>query len=259
MKLAFLSALLLFILSVQAQVPASAPAVALKDEPHHHLLLENAYVRAWFFDIAGHEATLLHAHDLPYLAVALMPGDYMNAVAGKPEAHVTLDDGELTYSKGGFSHVVRTDAGTVFHNFTIELLRSQGTPRNRCVKVIDGPFDCPVEAAGKPAVEIPAFETDEVLVQAGALPEGRFYNAGSSQGPRLFLILSDSAVSVEAGGAKAKTLHGGELYWLPAGSAAVFTDVTPHKGKGKDKDRQDELKISRFYILSFKDGAAQRN
>jgi hypothetical protein len=253
MKTILCSAILLVTFSVRAQAPASSPPVAVQDEPHHHLLLENAYVRAWHFVIAGHETTLLHTHALPYLAVALMPGDYVNGVTGKPEAHVTLDDGQLNYSKGGFSHVVRTDAGSPFQNFTIELLKPQGTPRNRCLKVIDAPLDCPVEAAGKPVVETPAFETDEVLIQAGALPPGRFYNAGSFPSPRLFMILSDSQVSVEAAGSKAKKLHGGEVYWLPAGALVTVTEVSPVKGKGKDKDRQDEMKLSRFYIVVFKD------
>jgi len=247
----FLSALLLSVVA-QAQNPVSAPPVPLKEEPHHHLAFENAFVRVWYFDLPGHESTLLHSHDLPYIGVALTPGDYINAVAGKPEAHATADDGQLNYSKGGFAHSVRTDEGSPYHNFTIELLRPQGTSRNRCVKVIDAPFDCPVEAAGKPAVELPAFETDEVLVQVGGLPEGRFYNAGSSQQPRLFVVLSDSNLSVEVAGQKAKKLKGGELYWLPPGTSATVTDVTPPK-KGKDKDKQDEFKISRFYILVFKD------
>ena len=253
MKALSILALLALAVTLDAQTPLATAPVALKSEPHHHLVLENAYVRAWFFDIAGHDSTLLHAHDLPYLGIALMPGDYINAVAGKPEAHATLDDGQLSYSKGGFAHVVRTDAGTPFKNFTIELLRPQGTPRNRCVKVIDAPLDCPVEAAGKPVVETPAFETDEVLIQAGALTQGRFYNAAVSQSPRLIAVLSDSELSVEVSGAKAKPLHGGDLYWLPAGSSAVFTDVRKEKKKDKDARAHEELKFSRFFIIAFKD------
>jgi len=256
MELLLATAFLLLALPLGAQAPASSPAVAIKDEPHHHLVLENAYVRAWHFDIAGHEATLLHSHDLPYLGVALMPGDYVNAVAGKPEAHATLDDGQLNYSKGGFAHLVRTDAGTPFQNFTIELLKPQGAPRNRCVKVIDAPLDCPVEAAGRPVIETPAFETDELLVEDGALPLGRFYNAGSSLFPRLFVILSDSQVSIEVAGSKARKLHGGEVFWLPAGAGATVTDVTPEKKKGKDS--RDELKLSRFYVVVFKDAGAAK-
>jgi hypothetical protein len=239
---------------VNAQNPATAAPVPVKDEPHHRLVLENPYVRVWMFELAGHEGTLLHAHDLPYLVVALTAGDFVNVIPGKPDAHVTLDEGQLTYSKGGFAHVVRTDEGTPFHNVTIELLRPQGTPRNRCVKVIDGPFDCPVGAAGRPAVELPSFETDEVLVQAGGLPEGRFYNAGSSPEPRLFVVLADSTLTLEVAGSKAKKLQGGDTYWLPAGTSATVTDATPVK-KGKDKEKQDDIKFSRFYILAFKDAA----
>ncbi len=236
-----------------AQTPLTPAPVPIRSEPHHHLVLENEYVRAWFFDIAGHESTVLHSHDLPYLTVALMPGDYVNAVPGKPENHLTPDDGELNFSKGGFAHIVRTDAGSPLKNLTIELLRPQATPRNRCEKVmIDEPLDCPVEAAGNPVVETPVFETDEVLVEAGALGQGRFYNGGFSQFPRLIVVLSDSELSVELRGAKATSLHGGDLYWLPAGSSAVVTDVRKEK-RGRDPRAQEELKLSRFFLLAFKD------
>lgn len=247
-------AILALTFSLRAQAPLEPAPVPIRSEPHHHLVLENEYVRAWSFDIAGHESTLLHIHDRPYLAVALMPGDYINAVPGKPETHLTPDDGDLNYSRGGFAHVVRTDAGSPFRNLTIELLHQQGTPRNRCEKVLtDAPLDCPVEAAGKPVVETPVFETDELLVQAGALGQGRFYNAGASQSPRLFVVLSDSELTVELRGAKAKPLHGGDLYWLPAGSSAVINDVRKEKKKEKELRAQEELKFSRFFILAFKD------
>jgi len=253
MKPSLVFGILALAFSLRAQTPLASTPVPIRAEPHHHLVLENGYVRAWSFDIAGNEATLLHAHELPYLAIAMMPGDYINAVPGKPEAHATPDDGDVNYSKGGFAHVVRTEAGAPFKNFTIELLRAQGTARNRCVKVIDGPFDCPVAAAGMPPEELPAFETDELLLQAGSLSQGRFYNAAASTSPRLFVVLSDSELSIELRGAKAKPLHGGDLYWLPAGTSAVFTDVRKESKKDRDPRGAERVRFSRFYILAFKD------
>ena len=159
MKTILHSALLLFNFSMQAQAPAANP-VPIKEEPHHHLLIENEYVRAWGFSLAGHEATLLHTHDLPYIGVALGPGDFINLVVGKPEARATPMDGQMSYSKGGFAHVVRTDAGTPFRNFTIELLKPQGAPQNRCVKVIaDGALDCPQVSASPTGPPIQATPT----------------------------------------------------------------------------------------------------
>jgi len=254
MKTLTLLAGLVLGLSLRAQAPLSSGPVPIASDSHFRLLLENAYVRVWFFDVPGTEATALHAHDHPYLTVALMPGDYVDAVAGKPEVHDTPDDGDISYSPGGFAHIIRTDSGNRFQALTIELLRPQGTPHNRCLKAIDAPLDCPVDAAGRPVVETPAFETGEIGVAAGALSGGRFYSAESSPQPRLFLILSDSEVSVEPRGAKAVKLHGGQVYWLPAGGSAALTDI--RKEPRRERDSRDEIKLSRFYIVSFKDEAA---
>lgn len=255
MKLPQIAAIILFALSVSAQTPLSTGAVALSAEPHHHLIFENGYVRAWNLDIPGGEATLLHEHAVPYFSVALMPEDYVDAAPGVAEVHATPDDGELDYSPGGGADVLRTDSGTRLESLVIELLHPQGSARNRCVKVIDAPLNCPVDAAGRTAAETPVFETDEILVQAGGLPQGRFYNAESSAGPRLFVVLSDSEISVEPRGEKTQKLHGGQLYWLPEGVSAVISDIRKESKKGRDRDAREEVKLSRFYILSFKDAA----
>ena len=256
MRLPVVAAIIFCAISLFAQSPLAPGPVPLKSEPHYRLVFENGYVRAWYFDIPGGTATLPHTHDVPYLSIALMPGDYVDAVAGQPEVHATPDDGQLSYFPGGEAHVLRTDSGGRFQDLTIELLRPQGTARNRCEKVIDAPLDCPVGAAGKPVVETPVFETDGILVQAGALPQGRFYNAEASQLPRLLVVLSDSELSVEPQGSKTQKLHGGELYWLGPGVGAVITDI--RKESRKERDNRDEIKLSRFYIVSFKDAGSPR-
>jgi hypothetical protein len=235
---------------------AAAPEepVAVKDEPHHHLLLENEFTRAYRFELAPHSATLLHLHALPYFGFALGTADYVNAVQGKPETHAKLEDAQISYSRGGFAHVVRTDTDSRFYNFTVELVKPQGNPRNRCIKVLaDQPLDCPVEAAGKPATGMPAFETDEVLLQVGGLPAGPSYKLEAAASPRLVCILEDSEVSIEQRGAKARKLHGGEVFWLAANSAAEIVNVAKGKSTGKGKDKTyEEPRIARFYVLVFK-------
>jgi hypothetical protein len=239
-KSIFLSALLLFTFSLQAQAPSTAP-VALKDEPHHHLMFENDFVRLWAFGIHGHDATLLHSHDIAYLGIAVGAADFVNAVNGKPETHVTLADGQVSYSKGGFAHLVRTESDTPFRNITIELLKPQGAPQNRCVKVIaDGALDCPqVSATPLDLATTQVFETDEMLVRAGAISFQMRMAGADAKPARLVGVLDQSELNVEVPGQPAKKLHGGEAAWLPAG--AVTSLVNPGAAD------------ARFFVVTFKD------
>jgi hypothetical protein len=240
MKSILLAGILLVTFSLQAQAPASSP-VPIKEEPHHHLLFENEYVRAWEFVLPGHEATLLHVHDLPYIGVALGPGDFVNAVVGKPEAHATPTDGQVSYSKGGFAHIVRTDADTPFKNFTIELLKPQGAPRNRCVKVIaDGALDCP-QAGTTPlgAATTFVFETDEVTMQSGEVSSIMQIAGADTKPAHLLAVMDQSELSVATPGKPATVVHAGEAIWLPAGTAATLLNQSKSN--------------ARFFVLTFKD------
>src|SRR6266446_5900637 len=131
---------LVLALLLSPSLPAQAPvAVPISKEPHHHLVLENDYVRVFRVSLPAHDATLLHQHDVPYLYISLGPADVINAVQGRPEARIVMADGQLDYSPGHFAHIARTDSDIPFNNVTIELLRPQGEPRNICEKIIEGP------------------------------------------------------------------------------------------------------------------------
>src|SRR5713101_6915485 len=135
MKPLLCAALLLLTFSLNAQAPV---AVSIPKEPHHHLVLENEYVRVFRVSVPAHDATLLHQHDVPYLYVSLGPADVINAVQGKPEARIVMADGRVGYSPGHFAHIARTDAGLDFNNVTIELLKPQGEVHNLCEKIVEG-------------------------------------------------------------------------------------------------------------------------
>ncbi|MGA8224658.1 MAG: hypothetical protein WB780_23645 [Candidatus Acidiferrales bacterium] len=250
MKSFILGVVLLCCYAVQAQAPAAAP-VALKDEPHHHLIFENEYVRVWAFGITGHDTTLVHNHDLPYLGIALGPADYVNGVTGKPETHAKLADGQVNYSKGGFSHLVRTETDMPFRNFTIELLKPQGTPRNRCVAVVAGqPLgECPkgnvggANELGAPSLK-PVFETDEMVVESGVIAARGSYTEVAGLPARLLLVLDQSTLTVESEGQPAKVLHTGDVLWLPAKAKATFANATA-------------LQTCAFDLVEFMDGGGK--
>ncbi len=213
-------------------VPQNAPVaqnVAATEEPHHKLVLENTYVRVFRVNVPAHEATLVHRHDLPYVTVSLGANDFMNAVAGKPEAEVLQKDQQIGYSKGGFAHAIRPLHDSGFNNITVELLLPQGTPKNLCVHIVDGPVEDCQPDADSPLKGV--FATDEIAVDTIALAIAAKYSANAAEAPELIIACDHSDFKIEIPGHAATELHGGEVLWLSAGTLAKITS-TVAKGTG---------------------------
>jgi hypothetical protein len=114
------SILFLFITAVLAA--QSAPEVELTAEPHHHLVFENAQIRAFYVDLAPHTDTLMHWHRHDYIFVMLGATQIVNAVAGKDPVTAKLQDAQAGFTPGGFAHVVHNQ-DQPFRNLTIEILQ----------------------------------------------------------------------------------------------------------------------------------------
>ena len=245
MKAVICSALLLLAFAVNAQAPTAVP---IPKEPHHHLVLENEYVRVFRVSVPAHEATLLHQHDVPYVYVALGAADVINAVQGKPEAHLTMADGQLGYSPGHFAHIARNESAAPFNNVTIELLHPQGEPRNLCQKIIDAPLGaCHAEHASSASLDvkrIPVFETDKVRVDLVQIGSRNFSLGSVPKLSRLLVALTGASLEVEVGGQPALSIRPGETIWLPAGVTSRISAATNFSVG------------SSYLLLDFKDGAA---
>jgi hypothetical protein len=260
----------LFCVSVRAQAPASnasnqnpaaqnsasqdptAPQgpVPLKDEPHHRLVLKNDFVNVYSVSVPSLDATLLHQHDLPYIGVTLGPAELVNAVSGKPETRVALQDGETRYFAERYSHLVRTDSGLPFWNITVEFLRPQGVARNLCKQIVEGSLACPQPgAAGKNASEsadddLPYFETDEFRIDQIKVAGGKDYVDAAAKQNALLIALSNANLDVDLGGEHTSFLHAGDILWLPAGTHRKVVDFLGTK--------------SEFLLVSFKDSAGTK-
>jgi hypothetical protein len=245
-KSALFTLLLLLTISSRAQAPT---AVDMAQEPHHHLVVENSYVRVFRFGLPAGESTLLHAHNMPYIAVSLGAADFANDVAGKPEVRGKTVNGQVSYSRGAFAHVARADAGVPFTNITIELLRPQGEPRNLFQKVVDAPLNCPSDScnqpAGSPGTEMkikPLFETDDVLVTSFAFPAKETYSEPGTQRARLLVVGEDSELQAQIDDRTA-SLASGEVLWVEAGKKLTILI-------------SGESKVTHFFVLRFKDHSA---
>jgi hypothetical protein len=262
--------------SPQANLPLQNPTspqgpLPLSEEPHHRLLLQNDFIHVYTVAVPPFDATLLHTHDLPYLYVVFGPADLINAVTGQPEAHLTFQDGDVRFSPGHFSHLVRTDSGMAFNNLTVELVHPQGTAKNICKQVAPGPpGECPETAqAGirEPAAtalnkknrnssknkkarpedsesaddDVPYFETDELRVDLFKVSQGRDYVDARPQTQALLLALTDANLDASLGGEHVTFLHGRDVLWMPAGQHRRIVDFLGTH--------------SSFLIISFKDSA----
>jgi hypothetical protein len=191
--------ILLPIAAVQAQTsPAAPPAidpakspVAITAEPHHHLILENDYVRVFRVEIISPDATLLHRHDLPYAYMSIGKAEFTNAVEGKPDIRISMADGQLGYSNGGFSHLIRTENDLPFYNITIELRHPQGAAHSDCSKVVNGPLQgC---SASQTAVADTERKNDEETKKANGTSAGTGSSAPVTQ------LAPDNAQKTPAG------------------------------------------------------------
>jgi hypothetical protein len=244
MKLSILSAVsalvLLLTFSLRAQAPLAVPATS---EPHHHLVIENPYLRALRVSIPSGDATLLHEHKAPYVFVSLGPADFSNEVAGKPEARVKMVDGQVGYSRGGFVHLVRTDADEPFNNITVELLHAQGEPRNLCDKIVPSDLGACAPGGDEPNAPIgtrPLMETDEIRVDAITVRRNGEVMDKPHARPGLLMAVSGAPIKVaRIPGVTTQTLHAGEMMWLPSAAEPKFT--------------VEDGPEARLVLISFKD------
>ncbi len=153
-------------------------SVPISQEHHHHLVIDNQYIRAYEVEVGPRESTLLHRHDQDYVYVVFGDADITNAVEGKPEVKAHLADTTVNFAKGPFAHIARNDGDTTFRNITVAL-----NPRQGQLKTYFPTVNAALEAAAKQnegllsrvfggGVEVPILETDEMRALAVRVKPG---------------------------------------------------------------------------------------
>lgn len=233
-------------LAAQAQEPVPLARGNTPGEPHHHLKIENEYVRVYYVEVPPQESTQLHQHDHDYIYVSLGPSDVVNAILDKPEIHLQLKDGETHFTRGGFAHVARNLADTPFRNVTIELLKPQGEAHNLCAQFIltDPPGQCDTPSVNGLHVEHD-FETTECKVDVVQLSPRADVNLHANDLAFLLVPLGDSRIRVSMGGKRAKTVLKSAMVWVDAGPDVKLTN--------------EENKDSAFLAVQFKDATPSPN
>jgi hypothetical protein len=236
----------LFSANTQAQEPAPLAHGNVPGEPHHHLKIENEYVRVYYVEVPPHESTQLHQHDHDYIYISLGPADVVNAVRDKPEVHLQLKDGETHFTRGGFAHVARNLSDAPFRNVTIELLKTQEDARNVCGEVILNQRARTCHVIDVIDVAITQFETAEVALDYVTFFPNEKHEENQPKLAFLVIGLDGPEVKIKAKGKPRKALREGEVEWLDVGSQVEFS--------------ADEGKTAGHFLkLTFKDSSLRAN
>jgi quercetin dioxygenase-like cupin family protein len=193
-------------------------SVAITSEPHHHLALENPYVRVFKVEAPAHATTLVHRHDHDYIYVVLGASHITNVVEGKSPVQQRLQDGEVKFVPGNFAHKITNDADTPFRNVTVEILQ----PKK----------DDPAKAAeargldighGAMSMEETLFVKDGVKASEVTLNPGGMLHLESG-GPRLIITVTALHYAGPACGALGTPMDAG-FDWIAAGAEHMLTNT----------------------------------
>ena len=204
----------------------SVSEVEITAEPHHHLALENQYVRVFEVDVPPHESTLMHRHRHDYIFVTLGASEVSNEVEGKPAATLKLQDGETRFTPGNFAHIARNLASTPFRNVTIEFLRDKTTAQAKW----DQERGLNVLSGGTQEI---LFVKDGVRVSEIELQPGGVLPKHRHTGPHLVVAISDLDLrnDVEGKPASSAELKSGDIKWTAGGYTHTLTNVGKQQAK----------------------------
>jgi len=219
-------ALLLAALALTAQ---NTSEVELTAEPHHHLVLENAYVRVFKVEVPPHDATLMHSHHHDYIFVTLGASEVGNDVKGKPPVTLKLQDGETRFVPGNFAHIARNLADTPFRNVTIELLQDEAAHKTPPPKW-DEERGLHILTGGTQDI---IFVQDGVRVSETDLQPGAMLPSHHHLGPHLLVAITDLEIrsDVEGQGPMPGHFKSGDVKWLPGGYTHSLTNVGKQEAK----------------------------
>ncbi len=159
--------------------------IAVADEPHHHLVVDNEWVRAYAVEIGPRKNTLCHLHSLPYLLYVAGEAEIVSAPKEGDARKHHYPDAYCEFAPAGLEHVVKNLADTTFRNLVFELrpeaakLRRRGpgfasaagvrnTPlysgRTICAELINLGSGSQTEIAGPAVVATPYENSVELIV-----------------------------------------------------------------------------------------------
>lgn len=103
--------------------------VEIEQEPRHHLVFANEFVRGFAVEIAPHDRSLCHRHPNDYLLYVASGAEIISAARDEEPKQLRYSDGECELLEAGLVHVVENLGDWPFRNVVVELLPRAGELR----------------------------------------------------------------------------------------------------------------------------------
>ena len=228
-KIAWFVAMCLLPISLAGQSPA---VITMDQEPHHHLALQNDYVKVFKVEVLPGDSIILHRHDQDTIAIAI--GDQLVTVGipGKPDVHQKNADAQVRLQRGGYMHSTRVDGDTPYHTVAVELMRPQTNFHNVCAVILPGePQNCEGQipfwtSDGHNIIYFsqPLLESNETHVRLVRVPPRQptyITDVPSTRDASRVIVALDSILFTSGSSKKsAETLQPGDFKWFSVGQPA---------------------------------------
>jgi len=186
--------------------------VEIEQEPRHHLVIQNEFVRGFAVEIAPHDRSLCHHHPNDYLLYVASGGDdIISAARDEEPKRLSYYDKHCELLPAGLVHVVENSGQQPFRNVVVELL-----PRSAELRRGLGPK----RSAGGKTTVLPIFHDERAAVLFLRIQPGAEVEIS---GPAIVATPYGNKLSPEfLGDIKVKANPVCDLAWIPPHREAVL-------------------------------------
>lgn len=193
MRRTILAALLLLTLSLWAQQTSPVDITA---EPHHHKVVDNAFIRAYAVQVDPKASSLMHRHSHDYLSISLGDAEILNAKEGAQPVTAKFKDGDVRFTAAPLVHVVTDTLDTPFRNITVELMQPT-TNQKACTESCSIAVPCDAADKTQCVTVDKVMGSDQWTVTRITLPAGARYPQHAHAGHFLVIPLTDADLKVK--------------------------------------------------------------
>jgi hypothetical protein len=109
-----------------SEPPSCDSVISIADEPHHHLEIDNDWVRGYAVEIGPRQNTLCHLHALPYLMYVAGEADIISIPRGDKAETQRLATDYCDIHPAGLEHVVENVSSAPFRAMIFEVFPATG-------------------------------------------------------------------------------------------------------------------------------------